>query len=452
MNISKIIKQGEGETVEFKLGFNHEAIIAIASMANRNGGTLIVGVSDKGEVKGVQLGKETLKNWVNEIAQATDPKLMVDLRAEKVKNMSVVVFSVSSPEVKPIAVSGRYYLRIANSTRQLSLHKVNEIYMSSVGLSWDKTIIKSASVKDINLQKVKNYMQKSSISKRRRFRDPPMQTLKNLEYVKENKPTVAGILLFGTNPNKFVKHARVHCGRIKGGSIIIDDNIIDGDLFEQIDKTMSVIQRNISVEFVITGKKAQRDEIWEYPLDALREAVINAICHRDYMDSNDIIIKIYEDCISIWNPGGLPPDMPFAIFSNPNHPSKPRNKGIAQALYDVADIEQYGSGVKRILEACKASGLPTPIFEEQAGGFHVLFRKTETQNVDHNTGLVILNARQNKAIEYIKKHNHITNSGYQKFFKVSKSTATRELNILLKQGVLERQGSVGTGTIYLLKK
>ncbi|HWY37093.1 MAG TPA: ATP-binding protein, partial [Bacteroidia bacterium] len=309
-------------------------------------------------------------------------------------------------------------------------------------------------------------MLRSVAAKRRKFTDTPLQTLQKLNFVVNNKPTWAAILLFGNDPNRFLPHARVHCGRFKGAKII-DDNYIEGDLFEQIDKTMSVIQRNISVEYVITGKKAQRDEVWEYPLDAIREAVINAICHRDYFDGNEITIKINDDSIVIWNPGTLPYGMTMEMYRNPNHSSVPRNKNIARALYDVEAIEHYGSGVKRILDACKASGMPTPEFEEQPAGFNVVFKKAKVLNAyeyvreaptvygrqaPSNLMQQRLTARQTKVVNYVHKNGVITNSELQKLLKVSHRTASRELTQLVTKKMLVKIGKTGKGTSYQIVK
>ncbi|MBI3502600.1 MAG: putative DNA binding domain-containing protein [Bacteroidetes bacterium] len=455
MNIAKLIKQGEGETLEFKQNFDREGVfISAGAMANRNGGKILIGVTNKGAASGITIGKETLKDWANQISQGTDPKIIVDIGAYKAGEKTVVVIEVPNSNVKPVSVGGKYYLRVANSNRNLPLHKLNEIYMGSVGMSWDAMPAHKALMRDISMKKVKLYMERSLASGRRKFSDPPLQVLKKLGFIVDDRPTWSAILLFGNEPNKFVKHARVHCGRIKGESKIIDDNYIEGDIFEQINKTISVIERNINVEFVITGKKAQRDEVWEYPLDALRESVINAICHRDYMDTNDILIKIYDDRISIWNPGGLPFGMTMDMFKNPDHPSKPRNKNIAQALYDIADIERYGTGVKRILDACRKAGLPNPVFEEMGEGFHVLFRKPESEKLklagEREEIYHVLTARQKEIMQHVKLHGKITLSECVKLIPgVSEKTLYRDLQNLVSRKILQPVGEK-RGTRYIL--
>jgi ATP-dependent DNA helicase RecG len=222
--------------------------------------------------------------------------------------------------------------------------------------------------------------------------------------------------------------------------------MIRGTALEQVEEVMDFIRKNINVRFVITGKP-QREEIWEYPLDALREAVINAICHRDYADNADILIKIYDDRITIWNPGGLLPGMTIEELYDPNHSSKPRNKLIAQIFYDVGLIERYGSGIQRIMNACKSSNLPMPVFDEKFGGFLVVFRKDlYTEEYLKELGL---KERQIKAVMYVKERSKITNKEYQEINKTTRETSKRDLEVLVNKDVFKRKGK-GRNVYYEL--
>ena len=125
---------------------------------------------------------------------------------------------------------------------------------------------------------------------------------------------------------------------------------------------------------MITGKP-RREQVWDYPLEALREAVVNAVCHRDYGDTADIQIKVFDDHIRIWSPGFLPFGVTIEDLYRRTHASRPRNKLIAQVFYDLEIIERYGSGIQRMLDACKDAGLPEPTLEESTGGFLITFRK-----------------------------------------------------------------------------
>ena len=189
-----------------------------------------------------------------------------------------------------------------------------------------------------------------------------------------NTLLVAAVLLFGKRPQSPLVQVRVHCGRFLTETDIADDRLIDGSLLEQIEETIGFLKKHINVRFVITGKP-RRDQIWDYPLEALRETVINAICHRDYADSADIQIKVFDDHIRLWSPGLLPYGLTVEDLLSRSHASKPRNKLIAQVLYDLEIIERYGSGIHRMFDACANAGLPEPILKEETGGFLITFRK-----------------------------------------------------------------------------
>jgi len=254
--------------------------------------------------------------------------------------------------------------------------------------------------------------------------------------------------LFAKNPQSPLTQATVHCGRFRGKTTIIDDRLISGSIIHQVDEVMDFIRKNIKVEYRISGKP-QREEIWDYPLDALREAVTNAICHRDYSQLSDIQIIIYDDFIQIWNPGFLPFGMTIDDLYDPLHTSKPRNKLIAQIFYDIGFIERYGSGIQRMIDECEKMKIPEPEFAEKYSGFTITFRK-DIFTREYLSNLK-LNERQIEAVIYVRKRRTITNHEYQIKFKVSKRTATNDLDDLMKKGLFQKTGTRGRGTYYTLK-
>jgi len=210
---------------------------------------------------------------------------------------------------------------------------------------------------------------------------------------------------------------------------------------------MDFIRKNINVRFVMTGKPA-REEVWDYPLEALREAVINAVCHRDYTVPSNTEVRIYDDELIVWNPGGLPLGLTVEDLYRP-HPSVLRNKGIGGFFYDMGLIEQWGSGIDKMRKACVKAGIPEPKFEEHQG-FRVIFRKDiYTEEYLQKIGL---NERQIKAVMYVKEKRKITNQEFQKLLNVSKRTVTNDLEDLVKRQLFEKVGTRGRGTFYKLKK
>lgn len=443
-----MIKRGETETVEFKENFDKEAVETAVAFANTKGGTILIGVSDKGKIKGIQLGKETLRNWVNQISQSTDPRIISEANQIEIEKKTVVFILIKEFPIKPVSSKGRCFRRVGNSNRLMTAGEIAEMHLHSVEMSWDKFPARDATARDLSIDKLKKFIKRANETGRRKVQknEEPLQVLKKMELIKDGKPTWATILLFGKETNRFVSQAAIHCGRFKEKIIAIDNRMIEGSVIEQIEEAMDFITKNINVKFVMTGKP-RRDEVWDYPLDALREALINAVCHRDYTYSANIDVRIFDDELIIWNPGGLPLGMTMEKLYKP-HSSVLRNKGVGEVFYDIELIERWGSGIDKIRKACINAGLPDPQFEEYQNGFRVIFRK-DIYTEEYLQGLG-LNERQIKAIMHIKEKGKITISSFKRLIPgITEKTLYRDLQDMVKKKIIKEIGEK-KGRIYSL--
>ena len=440
------IKKGESDTVEFKESFNEEAIQTLGAFANTNGGNVLIGVDKSGKIKGITIGSESLPTWSNQISQLSEPTIIPNIYSVEIDNKSIVIVNIKEFPLKPVAIRGRCYIRIGSSNRRMTPAEISEMHLQSVGTTWDATPVPDGKLNDIDFEKVKNYVLRAKDSGRRKFKgdEDLHDLLRKLNLVKNNTPLWASIIAFGENPPLETK---VKCGKIRGTSTIVDDFVVDAFLLDQVEEVMNYMRRVFQLSYTITGKP-ERDEIWEYPLEAVREVVTNAICHKDYSSPAQIQIKIFDDKLTIWNPGRLPFGMSIERLMDPAHNSIPRNRLLAMLFYDVELIENYGSGIQRILEECKRLNFPVPEFKEVEGGFQVIFHK----DVFNKESLLKkgLNERQVKAVLYVKDKGQITNKEYQELVSVSKPTATRELKLLVEMNLLEKRGVTGKGTFYEL--
>jgi Predicted transcriptional regulator containing an HTH domain and an uncharacterized domain shared with the mammalian protein Schlafen len=185
----------------------------------------------------------------------------------------------------------------------------------------------------------------------------------------------------------------------------------------------------------------------EYPETALREAILNAIIHKDY-SSTYTFLRVYDDRLHLWNPGTLPEELTIDKLKQ-EHSSYPRNRNIANAFFKAGYIESWGRGINKIIDACKEAGLPEPIIEEDQGGVSVTCLKdiyTEDYFKKQN-----LPTRQVNALLYIKEHGSINNAEYQRLENISKRTATRDLQELINKEFIERKGTTGKGTSYIFR-
>ena len=184
-------------------------------------------------------------------------------------------------------------------------------------------------------------------------------------------------------------------------------------------------------------------------MEAIREAVINALIHRDYLSTAEIQIKIYDDKIWIWNPGKLPQQLKVEDLKK-EHSSFPRNPILANVFYLAGFIERWGYGTKLMVELCKEQVPPEPEYKEEMGGFSVYFFKDIY--TEENLRKMGLNERQIKAVLYIKQKGKITNKDYKNLTGISRQMATIDLNQLVEKGILIKTGKVSPGVAYKLTK
>jgi ATP-dependent DNA helicase RecG len=442
MNINDLIKNGEGETIEFKRELNDSVYKTLSAFANTSGGILLLGVGNDGKVSGFSGDLDSLARSIRHNL-GVNPSIKV----EKIDGEKVVIIEVSQASV-PISFRGRYYKRVGAQTVEMGWEDLQRFFIQKSGVSWD-SLPAPATLKDLDEKTIRKFVHMA----RNRLpyineNEDVKSIVDKLGLLDDGRVTNAALLLFGKEPQRYYIQTKVRIGRFKDPITIIDDKEIEGNLFTQVEEAMRVIMSHIGVRYEFEGELRRR-EIWDYPLDALREAIINALIHRDYTDPSNVQVKIFDDFIWIWNPGGLPEGIKVEDLKKEIHPSKLRSPKIAQVFYYAGLIERWGTGTFRIFRLCLESGLPEPEFVEEAGGFVVVLRKDIfTEGYLTELGL---NERQVKAVLYVKENEKITNKEYQELFGVSEATATRDLKELVKKGIFEKIGVTGKGTYYKLK-
>jgi ATP-dependent DNA helicase RecG len=256
----------------------------------------------------------------------------------------------------------------------------------------------------------------------------------------------AAILLFHKNPENFITGAYIKIGYFETDDDLRFQDEIHGNLFEQIEKTMDLLfTKYIRAEISYDG--INRIETYEYPRDAIREALLNAIAHKDYAGGIPIQISTYADKIMIWNEGQLPENWTVKNLLE-KHASRPYNPDIANALFRSGYIESWGRGTLKIVRECKLAGAPEPTFKYDSSDISVEFKKDIYNEKYLET--INLNYRQIKAILFLKSKLKITNREYQILNEVSRETATRDLKDLTEKQLLKTSGQKGAGAFYTL--
>jgi len=454
MDLKKLILPGESETLEFKasLRLKDEIGESVSSFSNSKGGIVLIGVSDKREIKGVQIGQKTVMDLAEYIKRNTDPRIFPEIKTSKIDNKSVIAIQVGPADEKPVFFKSYAYKRVGDTNQRISSSEIRRLAKESTKkVYWDEQICEEAALEDIDEEKIQWFMRKAREERNLEveLKISVEEILQKLDLLKENKPTNAAILMFGKRPQRDFIQSEVRCARFKGTKAIkpfIDMKVIGGSVYVQIDQAEKFVLFNIRKAAWVEPGKIERQEKWEYPLDAVREAITNAIAHRDYNSSANVHISIFDDRIEVWNPGKLPPSLTPDDLKR-EHKSIPANPLLANLLFLMKYIERWGTGTSDIVKQCIEHGLPEPVFEEVAGGFAVILRKFR---ISENLESIELNERQKKVIEYLKVHKDITRKIYVEINNISPRQANKDLNDLLKKKLIRKQGK-GRAIFYSLK-
>jgi len=447
MNIDEILKSTENNTVEFKEEINESTFKTISAFANKDGGIIYIGISDKKEIKGFEYTNSMLGDLTNKIVNMLGVHPQIDYI--KVNKKDVLQIKIKKSTL-PVSYKGKYYTRVGNTTREMQGEELRSFFIK--GTNWDG-LTGNYSTDEIDTETVRKFMRMASRNGRLKTADEneDIKTiLKKLKLILNGKLTNGAIMLFGKNPQKYFINALVRVGRFKDETTIIGDRRIEGNLFKQIEEAEEAIKNFINVRYEITGEQLTRKNIWDYPLEAIREALLNAVIHRDYFKYNvQTQIKIFNDWIWFFNIGGLPEGITLEQLKT-THPSVARNPLIVHTFYLAGLIEEYGSGIGRIMGSLKEANLPEPEFKEEFAGFSLYMRKD--YYTEERLKEIGLNERQIKAVTYVKEKGQITNKEYQKCCNTSNRTATRDLSDLVSKQIFTQVGVTGKGTVYILKK
>jgi len=270
--------------------------------------------------------------------------------------------------------------------------------------------------------------------------------LNNLKMASDSSLTNAAVLMFGKNPRQFFGSAIVKCGRFRGElkEDFFDLKGIEGNLFDCIEKSLDFLRDHLRHTARIEG--LYRKEKWEIPIEALREAIINALIHRDYSSPGFTYIKLYDDELVIANPGKLPDALKITDLYR-DHESIPRNRLLAEAVYYTGMIDAWGRGIRNILGMLKAEGLSKPAFEESAGHFRIKFRRPQIRE-ELDGGL---SRGLNLVYDLISKKGGMQAKEISRELIMPLRTVERNITKLMKMGNIERKGSKKTGGYHLLK-
>lgn len=436
----------EQQNIEYKSAWHDDYLKWVCGFANANGGKIYIGIDDKGNVTGIADYQKLMEELPNKIRDILG--IMVDVNLHENKGQYYIEI-ITLPYTVPISLRGRYYYRSGSTKQELIGTALTDFLLRKSGKTWDEVIEPAATLADIDEQSLKTFIA-TSLKTGRIAETEGLSTAElfaKLRLTDDNGNIKrAAIVLFGKTPGKFYNNCVVKIGRFgsSGGDLRFQE-IEEGNLIQLMKEVPVQLNRKFFTN-PITFEGLQRIEKGDYPVAAIREMLLNALVHRNYLGTI-VQIRLYDNHFSIWNEGTLPPGLSLAALKR-DHPSRPHNPLIADVCFKGGYIDAWGSGTLKIITACREAELPEPEIIEQDGGILVtLFKDRYTEQQLNQSGL---NDRQIKAVFYMLKNGNITNSTYQQITGASKPTASRDLAELESKGILANKGTKGSSSRYEL--
>lgn len=369
-DIISMIRKGESEEVEFKKTVTPDIGKDIVAMANTSGGFILVGVSDDGKIVGAPKDAE---QRISDILISIIPSIRVKIHSKNIEEKKIVIIWVPrSPKIHTFRNIA--YIRVGKNVRPLDLYELLSRASESI-LAYSDKMPTDALASEINFDLFKHYLELRKKVRGVGWYGDSMEIARRLNIVvKVNKREVlslAGLLFFHEAPHEHIHWARLRFLRCSTDDLttIVEDVFFEGPLWKIIDEITNYLRGRIAKIPVIVGK-VRREDIYEYPLEAVREAITNALAHRNYLIATEVHVFLTPRRLIIRNPGSFPPGI---TPENPRH--VPRNPLICQLLYDMGYIEKWGVGIIKMKKICSEHPLVRLKFDIQPYYTEVIFEK-----------------------------------------------------------------------------
>lgn len=461
----RLLGQREGETLEFKREMPASSDLAklVTALYNTRGGTIIFGVEDETrQLVGVANPQGVEGGIVNILRARCSLDIMPTIEVFSHQGKEFVVVTCPQGVHKPYLASGetRPYVRIGSSNREAQDEEVRRLYIEGSEGGFEALACRGAQLADLSERLIAGYVRRREETSGQPLGLSAEEMLHNLGCLIRDDgqwiPTHAGVLLFAEDPQRLIGQAEVACVRFKGMDVIsyIDRRNLHGPLYQLVDDAEQFIYRHMKIGRRIEGFVGV--EYREYPQAAVREAIVNAVVHRDYSRRGQSIrIFMFDDRIEVYSPGTLPPGVSLEKMRRLEPQSVQRNPIIVGVLRDLGSryIERLGTGIRRMAQAMTEHGLPRPQFEEVGSEFRVTLtgpgERFMAEVGKRPAWAKDLDERQVEAVLYVSQHGRITNREYQALCSISRETAKRDLQELVRKKLLTSVGS-GRGLYYVL--
>lgn len=471
------IQRGEFEDSRLEVKRAHKGIPkqiyeTLSAFANQSDGGIIVLGMDESQnftLTGVE-NVQTVMTELTDVASKMEPPLSLDIQVVDVNNLSLMVVEVPECDFrykpcfyKPAGMQSGAYLRVGNQNRRMTPYEIHSFINGRGQPVFDREQVKSATIEDLDHNLLRNYLDRiqktrNNIWNRLRLGEKDLtQQLLALDVINtENSaiyPTLAGLLVFGTWPQKFYPSLMITFVRYYGadsetrgprGERFMDNAQFEGPLPEIVDQAVNRLITNMKQSTLVEGVLHRM--IPEYPEEAIREAVINAIAHRDYSPfviGSQVRIEMFSDRVEVISPGGL---FGPVSLSNLETSQASRNQLLIRLLSEVGLVENRGSGIRAMIAAMREAHLEPPKFEDHRHSFKVIFSNQTLLDQESMQWLnqyanIDINSRQRTALVYLRKHDQMTNADYCRLNNVDSVTATKDLKNLVDHNLAQMIGT-----------
>lgn len=431
-------------------------VMAIAetmvAFANAEGGSIFVGMSADGRIN--DLSGEDVDTSLTRAQSLCRPPIRTEWqRVETPSGFAICISIARSPDLHSLA-DGRVLIRAGAENRPLAGSEIRQLAATKGSGDFEAELVPAATRADLDEAIIKEYIEKREEKLRRRFNQPTDEILRDAGMLDEHgDPTVAGLLLLGKNPQAFLPQGGLVFVRFPGTQPTSGEKAgygrreeITGPLPRLIEEAWEIIFQEMRIGAVVTGLK--RQETTEYPPFAVREALINAVAHRDYrLTGRRIEVRMFDDRLEVISPGGL---AGYITIDNIVEEHFSRNPRMVHGLFQWGYIEELGLGVDKMIDDMLAAGHPPPKFKPAPYSFTVIL-SNQKQRAPMPTWQKNISERQKRAVQYLHEHGRITNREYQQLCPdVSAETLRIDLADLVDKGLLIRIGDK-KGTYYMLK-
>lgn len=448
----EVIECGETQEVEFKQSFHSSQDFSklMSGFANTFGGMIIVGVNVKKKIMGVKVDVDELQQKISAAAQAVSSPLIPDIRVYNLEGKKVVVVVIQKAIDSTFhTFQGAIYVKVGSTLKKYEGNQLVDFLRDRQILCFDETS-SNATLDDLNIEKINAYLQLRNQDNFLKQNSVENFLLSSKLATKNGNLNVknATALFFAKEPAEFFPQVEIKLVKFDGVEPvkIVSHQLICSDPVSSIEKSFSFIKNNLSKSMQIT-ENVKRHEKYEYPLEVIREAIVNAVAHRNYFSKDSIQIYLFSNRIEITSPGSLPNDLPRELFGTL---SVRRNPITYRLLRDYGYVEGLGSGVPRMINAMRNQELKDPEF-----GIYERFFRIVLYNKHGNSkpieDYVDLNERQKICMKFLSEHKLIKTKTYQEINNVSFGTTIKDINELLNFKYIKKIGKY-RGAYYILNK